>query len=94
MTIMSLLVAEQTKRSGSFKIGVFAITLVIGSLVLVFSLTSLTGVVFYSLARNSKGVQDFILRPVQGQDKRIDGNLNFYSIDPFDYRTNQPTELT
>ena len=72
------------KKQRAFKIGIFTVFLVVMIITMLKSVVDSSPILFVRIGQMAVGAIDFKLQAPTKPNAMIDGNVNFYNINPFD----------
>ena len=77
------LVVEQTKKQRALKIGIFTVFLVVMCMTMLKSVVDVSPIIFVKIGQDQVGAIDYTMTSPSGGTAELDGNINWYAIDPF-----------
>lgn len=81
--ITRYMIVEQTKKQRALKIGIFTVFLVVMVITMLKSVVDCSPIIFVKIGQDQVGAIDFSMTSPNGGNAELDGNVNFYAIDPF-----------
>jgi hypothetical protein len=81
--ICQYLISEQTKKARACKIGIFTVFLVVMVITMLKSVIDSSPILFVRIGQNTVGAIDYKITTPTGENLLINGNKNWYAIDPF-----------
>ena len=81
--MLRYLIVEQTKKQRALKIGIFTVFLVVMAITMLKSAVDCTPIIFVKIGQDQVGTIDYSMTSPKNGNSEINGNINWYNIDPF-----------
>ena len=76
------LIVEQSKKQRALKIGIFTVFLVVMVITMLKSVVDCSPIIFVKIGQDQVGAIDFTMESPTWGNAELDGNINWYAIDP------------